>query len=122
MNNKDMYRGAFSKLCSGHASFEEVVKMKRRPVRMKRSAAVLCCILVLILAMGTIAFAASDGEVFRIFVNGSQTSEQHIEYGNDDEIVVEGDDVRTEMKSSGAEGELEVDDEGDISVEIKKVE
>ena len=122
MNNKDMYRGAFSGLRSGHASFTEVYEMKKRPVRMKRSAAVLCCMLVLILAMGSIAYAASDGNVFKIFVNGNQVNEQQIEYGSDDEIVVDGNDVKTEVRSSGAEGEISVDDDGGMSVEIRETE
>lgn len=75
MNNKELYKKAFSTLHTDHTLDWEVLNMKKNAtgLRFKRSFAIVTAILILIVAMTCISYAATDGQVLnaiKIWING----------------------------------------------------
>lgn len=142
MNNKEKYVKTFAHLHSDYASVWEVEGMekkeKKKNFRMRKSFAVVLCILVFMMAMSCIAYAATDGEIvdnvkdtLKILVNGQPQEMSTDENGN---VVIqfdENDDIKYEdnngvtmdIQVDGAKGEVTVDGENaEVNLELKEVE
>lgn len=134
MNNKDMYKETFSGLHSDYASMQEVLdkNKSRGGIRMKKSIAVVLCVLVGLFAMSAVAYAATDGQIFqdiKVFFNGEQVNANVDEDGNvevnfdaGDEVKVENGDTTTDVKSGPFKGKVKVNTQtNEDTVELDEV-
>ena len=133
MNNSDMYRETFSCLHSDYASMEEVLKGKSKGgLRMKKSLAVVLCVLIGLFAMSAVAYAATDGQILqdiKVFLNGEQVTATPDEDGNvevefdaGDEVKVESEDTTTDVKSGPFKGKVKVNTQtNEDEVELDEV-
>lgn len=134
MNNKDMYIETFSGLHSDYASMQEVLdkKTSRGGLRMKKSLAVVLCVLVGLFAMSAVAYAATDGQIFqdiKVFLNGEQVNADVDEDGNvevnfdaGDEVKVENGYTTTDVKSGPFKGKVKVNTQtNEDTVELDEV-
>ena len=68
MNNRELYRNAFSKVhASEDMTMEVIMKNKKRPVRANRRFVTICAMVILVLAMGITVNAASGGAISNYF-------------------------------------------------------
>lgn len=134
MNNKDMYRETFSALHSDYASVEEILENKkaRRGIRMKKNLAIVMCVLIGLFAMTSVAYAATDGQIFhdiKVFLNGEEVSatpdangDVEVDFEAGDNVKVETEDTETEVESESFKGKVKVNTETDEdTVELDEV-
>ena len=129
MSNKDIYKGAFSKL---HASREfswesfkmkENNKMVRRPLRCKRKLVVVIAVLVMIFAMTCAVNAATGGKILnnvKLFING-ESVDANLHMNEDGSVIVEmikGDEVKVTSDDEGSSTQVEsyYDGKSDVTV------
>ena len=68
MNNRELYRNAFSRVrASEDMTMEVIMNRKKRPVRANRKLLTICAILIVSFAMGVTANAATGGAVSTYF-------------------------------------------------------
>ena len=150
MSNRDLYKQAFSHLHTDHTLDLEGVKMKMQKkenmtgLRCTRRLLVTTLILVMILAMAGISYAATDGAVLegleslKVWINGQPAGEGQISENEDGSFsihVQEGDkiDMQGDGWSSSAEigamngkisGKVTRDESGieeEMSIEIEEL-
>lgn len=150
MSNRDLYKQAFSHLHTDHTLDLEGVKMKMQKkenmtgLRCTRRLLVTTLILVMILAMAGISYAATDGAVLeglenlKVWINGQPAAEGQISENEDGSFsinVQEGDkiDMQGDGWSSSAEigamngkisGKVSRDESGieeEMSIEIEEL-
>lgn len=120
MSNRELYKQAFSHLHTDHTLDLEGVKMKMQKkenmtgLRCTRRLLVTTLILVMILAMAGVSYAATDGEVFKnlqVWINGQPASEGQFTENADGSWsadVKEGDKI--DMQGDGWESSIDVGD------------
>ena len=68
MNNRELYKKTFSHIhASADMTMEDIMNSKRKPVRVNRRLLTVCAMIVVILAMGVTANAASGGAISTYF-------------------------------------------------------
>lgn len=68
MNNRELYKKTFSHIhASTDMTMEDIMNIRRKPVRANRRLVTVCAMIVIILAMGVTANAASGGAISTYF-------------------------------------------------------
>lgn len=141
MNNKEKYVNTFSHLHSDHALLLEGEGMKKsegfKGVRMRKSIATVLCVLVFMIVMSCVTYAATDGEIvntvkegINVLINGKSVDVNHDENGNvtipienDEKIYYEdGKGQEITVDSGKCKGQVTVDSESsEVEVTLDEV-
>lgn len=144
MNNRELYKAAFSNLHADHTLDLEALKMNEKEqknmtgLRCKRGLLVTTLVLIMMLAMTAITYAATDGEVFKtvkFFITGGgdgqvregtytvdEDGNYTIDIKEGDQVVAEGDGWSSEVKSGAMKGQMKVNEEtGETEVIINEI-
>lgn len=146
MNNRELYKAAFSNLHADHTLDLEAMKMKDSEkktmtgLRCKRGLLVTTLVLIMMLAMTAITYAATDGEIFQtvrvlITSDGSDDGQVHegtytvdedgnynIQLHEGEKVTVEGDGWTSKADIGNAEGKMTLSEGGTQStVTIEKI-
>ena len=141
MNNKEKYVNTFSHLHSEHALLLEAEGMKKtegfKGIRMRKSLAAVLCVLVFMIALSCVTYAATDGEIvntvkesIKVLINGKAADVNCDENGNaviplengDSVYYEDGNGQQVTVDSDACKGEVTVDSEtGDTEIAINEV-
>ena len=136
-DQRELYRSAFSRLhASDTLDWEEMnMKNKKQGFRCRRSLVVFAAVLIVMMAMSALTYAATDGQVLetvKVWINGSSvdagsyTQEDgsiQIDLGEGDTVEVEGEDW-TVIGIGGEEvvdGVMKINKDGEVEVDINDV-
>lgn len=136
-DQRELYRSAFSRLhASDTLDWEEMnMKNKKQGFRCRRSLVVFAAVLIVMMAMSALTYAATDGQVLetvKVWINGSSvdagsyTQEDgsiQIDLGEGDTVEVEGEDW-TVIGIGGEEvvdGVMTINKDGEVEVDINDV-
>lgn len=140
MNNKEKYVNTFSHLHSEHALLLEAEEMRKnegfKGIRVKKSLAAAICVLVFMIALSCVTYAATDGEIvntvkesIKVLINGNSADVNCDENGNvviplengDSVYYEDGNGQQVAVDSDACKGKVTVDSEtGDIEVAINE--
>lgn len=136
-DQRELYRSAFSRLhASDTLDWEEMnMKNKKQGFRCRRSLVVFAAVLIVMMAMSALTYAATDGQVLetvKVWINGSSvdagsyTQEDgsiQIDLSEGDTVEVEGEDW-TVIGIGGEEvvdGVMTINKDGEVEVDINDV-
>lgn len=136
-DQRELYRSAFSRLhASDTLDWEEMnMKNKKQGFRCRRSLVVFAAVLIVMMAMSALTYAATDGQVLetvKVWINGSSvdagsyTQEDgsiQIDLSEGDTVEVEGEDW-TVIGIGGEEvvdGVMTINEDGEVEVDINDV-
>lgn len=138
-DQRELYRSAFSRLhASDTLDWEEMnMKTKKQGFRCRRSLLVFAAVLIVMMAMSALTYAATDGQVLetvKVWINGSSvdagsyTQEDgsiQIDFSEGDDIQVEGEDWGEAAIEIGGEEAIEgvvtINKDGEVEVDINDV-
>lgn len=136
-DQRELYRSAFSRLhASDTLDWEEMnMKNKKQGFRCRRSLVVFAAVLIVMMAMSALTYAATDGQVLetvKVWINGSSvdagsyTQEDgsiQVDLSEGDTVEVEGEDW-TVIGIGGEEvvdGVMTINKDGEVEVDINDV-
>lgn len=136
-DQRELYRSAFSRLhASDTLDWEEMnMKNKKQGFRCRRSLVVFAAVLIVLMAMSALTYAATDGQVLetvKVWINGSSvdagsyTQEDgsiQIDLGEGDTVEVEDEDWAV-IGIGGEEvvdGVMTINKDGEVEVDINDV-
>ena len=116
MSNKELYKKTFANVTTSAAlELEDVMKNNTgRPLRMRRSLLLVSLMLVLLMAMSAISFAATDGKIIdyvQVLING-----ESVNFG---EHTVKGEDGKNYKLNIYEDSESEEGEES-VNIDIKE--
>lgn len=134
-DQRELYRSAFSRLhASDTLDWEEMnMKNKKQGFRCRRSLVVFAAVLIVLMAMSALTYAATDGQVLetvKVWINGSSvdassyTQEDgsiQIDLSEGDTVEVEGEDWTVLGNGEGAEETVKINKDGEVEVDINDI-